>query len=414
MSKAVDYTKLERMLGAEPLRPLIRKLDRRLAKMPEIAGHVTLKNPSDETREAVTALLGLPPKVAGPVRVSLVKLEQTIRESGAASDLATAMTHLLGRKPRHPDEWQSAWRVIAQTKLVPTAAMDYFRDICSNGVLRRAARDSLEEGQRILQSLAACIAAIPPDEPTPLPVFAAHILGDSHALDIDRPVCALLLRTISKTNESTIPVTKENHRQLWSEVNIIQDELSSTVLVLNLPTDGSGLLGRMLAEHAAIGEPCRVTFRQLRKHDLSLADSTPTIFVCENPSILAAAASQLGPRSRPLICIEGQPSHASTKLLATCKKAGARLFYHGDFDRAGLQIAAQVLNRFAAEPWRMSARDYRDGVGRSRLSFEGPVPPTPWDLDLAGEIEQHRKALLEESVIETLLEDLARKPSSFN
>ncbi|MDA1051591.1 MAG: TIGR02679 family protein [Planctomycetota bacterium] len=410
----MDQTKLEALLGAESLRPLIRKLDRRLAKKPEVAGHVTLKNPSDETREAVTALLGLPPKVAGPVRVSLAKLEQTIRDSGAAADLTTALTRLLGRKPQHPavetrkvkDEWQSAWQVIAQTKMVPAAALDYFRDICSSGVLRRAARGSLEEGQRILQSLAACITAIPPDEPTPLPVFAAHVLGDSHALDIDRPICTLLLRTIRKTSESTISVTKENHRQMWSEVNIIQDELSSTVLVLNLPTDGTGLLGRMLSEHATIGEPCRLTFRQLRIHALSLVDSSPTIFVCENPSILAAAASQLGRQSRPLICIEGQPSHASAKLLTACKKAGARLLYHGDFDRAGLQIAAQVLDRFAAEPWRMAASDYRDSVSQSRLSFEGPVPSTPWDSDLADEIRQHRKALLEESVVEVLLKDL--------
>ncbi|MBI2479926.1 MAG: hypothetical protein HYV60_15230, partial [Planctomycetia bacterium] len=230
----MDQSKLEWLLGAEPLRPLIRKLDRRLAKKPEIAGHVTLKHPTDETREAVTALLGLPPKVVGPVRVSLVKLDQTIRDSGAAPDLTTALTRLLGRKPQHPavetrkvkDEWQSAWRVTEQIKMVPNEARDYFRYICSNGVLRRAARGSLEEGQRILQSLAACIAAIPPDEPTPLPVFAAHVLGDSHALDIDRPICALLLRTIGKTSESTIPVTHENHRQIWSEVNIIQDELS--------------------------------------------------------------------------------------------------------------------------------------------------------------------------------------------
>jgi uncharacterized protein (TIGR02679 family) len=415
MSEAVDPTKLERLLGAEPLRTLIRKLDRRLAKKPEIAGHVTLKNPSDETREAVTALLGLPPKVTGPVRVSLVKLEQTIRDSGAAADLTTALTCLLGREPRHPavetrkvkDEWQSAWRATEQIKMVPDAARDYFREICSNGVLRRAARGSLDEGQRILQALAACIAAIPPNEPTPLPVFAAQVLGDSHALDIDRPICALLLRTIRKSGESTMSAAKENQRRIWSDVNIIQDELSSTVLILNLPTDGTGLLGRMLGEHAAIGEPCRLTFRQLRKHAVPLVDSSPTIFACENPSILAAAASQLRQRSRPLICIEGQPSHASARLLMSCKQAGARLLYHGDFDRTGLQITAQMLDRFAAKPWRMSASDYRDSVSRSRLSFEGPVPPTPWDAELAHEIEYHRKALLEESVVDKLLGDLA-------
>jgi hypothetical protein len=60
----------------------------------------------------------------------------------------------------------------------------------------------------------------------------------------------------------------------------------------------------------------------------------------------------------------------------------------------------------------MSAADYRAGVSQARLSFEGPVPPTAWDSELANEIEQHRKALLEESVIEELLKDLDQNASS--
>ncbi len=408
----VDQEKVRRLLGTEPLQPLIRKLDRRLAKKPEIQGHVTLKDPPPETREAVTALLGLPPGRTGSLRVSLTRLEQTVRDSGAADSLSAAVETVLGRRPQHPAienrklqaEWRSAWRVIQRPDEMSTETMDYLRQICASGVLRRATRGCIEEARVLLRSIAACMTALPRRDPQPLPIFAAEVLGDSHALDADRPIYSLLLRTIGKTNG--LAVTSQNHRRIWSAVNLIQDELSSTTLVLNLPVDGEGLLGSMLAQHAAAGQPCRLTFSQLRQHSLVFADPAPIIYVCENPSVLAAAASQLGKHSRPLLCIEGQPSHASAKLLTICRNANVQLEYHGDFDRPGLQITAQILHRFGAQPWRMSKLDYLRHVSRSRLTFEGAVPSTHWEPGLADTIGHHQKKLLEETVIDDLLKDL--------
>ena len=37
------------------------------------------------------------------------------------------------------------------------------------------------------------------------------------------------------------------------------------------------------------------------------ADPERTVFVCENPSVVAAAADRLGRRCRPLLCTEGSP-----------------------------------------------------------------------------------------------------------
>ncbi|MEX1027241.1 MAG: hypothetical protein WD049_04440 [Candidatus Paceibacterota bacterium] len=53
-------------------------------------------------------------------------------------------------------------------------------------------------------------------------------------------------------------IAQENQRAISSQMNVVLDELSSTVLVLNLPCQGDGLLGRTLAAHAALGEPCRL------------------------------------------------------------------------------------------------------------------------------------------------------------
>lgn len=405
---------VRRLLGDEALQELVEKLDRRMAKNADARGHVILRDAAPRAREAVTALLGLPPKPTGPLRVDLQRLDGAIRDSGAAEGLVEALTILLGRPPQHPaierqkakELWQFAWQALLEEEQgLPEGVRQHLQQICQDGALRRASGGSIEQAQAMLRGLARCLRALPCDPPTPLPIFAARVLGDSHALDADRPLNSLLVQAIVKTNELA-PVSGQA-RDVWSSVNVVQDELSSTVLVLNLPVQEEGLLGRTLRAHAATGEPCRLTFAQLRRHRLVLEAKDTDIFVCENPSILAAAAEQLAAGARPLVCVEGQPSHASLRLLAACCASGARLRYHGDIDRAGLQIAAQILDRFDAKPWRLSASDYAQHVQHSELPWQGPVPETCWDAELADAIRTYEKILLEETVVADLLKDLS-------
>lgn len=405
---------VERLLGGEALRPLVRKLDRRLAKDPEVRGRISLTNPSPATREAITALLGVPPKPTGAIHVNLELLDKVIRQSGAGDGLADAIAQLLDRQPQHPAiegrkqklAWREAYRDVEPSPSWSPAVDEFLRRICRNGALRRASRNSLENAKLMLRQLSHCLVALPLNEPTPLPVFAAQCLGDAHALDADRPLSSLLLQAIHKTFEGPASV-KDNQRAIWSRVNIVLDELSSTVLVLNLACQGDSLLDRTLAAHAALGEPCRLTYRQLRLHELHLALSPATVFVCENPSILSAAASSLADRCQPLACIEGQPSHAAANLLGRLQRAGVALRYHGDFDRSGLQIAAQMIARFAATPWRMSSADYVAELDHASLAFDGEVPPTSWDPALQAAIRTHQKVVLEESCLGHLLADLS-------
>jgi uncharacterized protein (TIGR02679 family) len=156
------------------------------------------------------------------------------------------------------------------------------------------------------------------------------------------------------------------------------------------------------------GEPCHLTVRQLRTVDgRAFGEWTNrTIYVCENPSVIAAAAKRLGSRSLPLICTAGQPASAAQLLLGHLCQAGCRLRYHGDLDTPGIAIANLLIRRFATEPWRMSAADYV-----SRVSFDGPplragIFDAVWDEQLSREMRSCGRAVLEESVLDSLISDL--------
>jgi len=81
--------------------------------------------------------------------------------------------------------------------------------------------------------------------------------------------------------------------------------------------------------------------------------------------------------------------------------------YHGDFDWPGIQIANTILSRHNAEPWRMSANDYRASAIHSFALSGLPVAAT-WDSDLMPAMRELGRVIHEEQVTETLITDLAR------
>jgi uncharacterized protein (TIGR02679 family) len=130
------------------------------------------------------------------------------------------------------------------------------------------------------------------------------------------------------------------------------------------------------------------------------------VHACENPSVVATAAQRLGRACLPLICTAGQPASAAQLLLSLLKEVGCRVLYHGDFDNAGIGIANLLIQRFGVEPWRMTAADY------ATVRVKGPplaakCVAASWDENLAQLLCLQGHAVLEESVLEILLDDLS-------
>jgi len=132
-----------------------------------------------------------------------------------------------------------------------------------------------------------------------------------------------------------------------------------------------------------------------------------TVFVCENPTIVALAARQLARRCAPLVCVNGQPATPVKILLRQLATAGAQLRYHGDFDGKGIEIARAVITDFGAAPWRMSADDYL--AAPKGRALNRPPPATPWCPALAEAMRKECRVVHEEAVAHLLLADLAEE-----
>jgi len=132
------------------------------------------------------------------------------------------------------------------------------------------------------------------------------------------------------------------------------------------------------------------------------------VHACENPAVLRRAAGDLGPAARPLICTEGQPSTAFHRLAAAITSADGALRYHGDFDWPGVGIAASIIDRHHATPWRFAAPDYEAAIkaDADHVRLAGSGRPTPWDPGLEETMTAHGRAVYEEAVAATLVADL--------
>jgi uncharacterized protein (TIGR02679 family) len=201
------------------------------------------------------------------------------------------------------------------------------------------------------------------------------------------------------------PAKAEDVRDMWDRFGVVVDDLASRVLVLNIPTQGEGL-GAWLTDAARLGIPFQVTLHQLTT--LPIKVQIDELYVCENPAVLRRAAERLGPACPPLVCTEGRPSTAFHRLARAALADDARMRYHGDFDWPGVDMTNQLVHRYDAQPWRMSADDYRKALSEEveHIALKGDARPTPWEPELATAMTEAGVAVYEESCLDVLLADL--------
>jgi uncharacterized protein (TIGR02679 family) len=414
----VDRDRLERLLGRPELQRLVDRLQRRLERGEEAGGAIHLSGADAAERRAVESLLGRPAGRGMSLQVRPEQLEEVLRRSGVAPDLRSAVAALRGplqdvaaEKERQAQAWQAVFSA-AEKRIEDPALRPWLDEVRRSGLLRRLSRGSPKRAGELLDQAFAVLRALPAAGIS-LSRLAAHSLGDAHALDPGRPVAALVRRAIAAGGHLPKEDGVENQRELWAAVGVlIGGGLSSTVLVCNLPVLAEGATGQSLAHLASAGEPGWLTLRQLLRHPPHLACSGKNVFICENPAVVFEAIETLGHACPPLICTNGQRNTSLTTLLRQLAEAGARLFYHGDFDWPGIAIANGIFSRFPTRPWRFDHEAYRSAAARSGRPLAGAPVAAFWDEALAPVMAETGRAVDEEQVLETLLADLA-DPDSF-
>jgi uncharacterized protein (TIGR02679 family) len=425
--------RLQRLLGSPDMAWLVDRVADRIASGTEPAhGTATLADPAPAQRRALELLLGRPPGRGKSLTARLSDVDTVLKDSGISPDgLVAAVQALRGpitvrREAETAAEhaWESALEPLDRLAAVRSELTPWLPQARATGLLKRLAADPTSAAE--LAEQAARVLSALPHPGIVRPILAAQTVGHAHALDDGRPLTALVLSAIRSLTglATTDTATAEGRRDAWAAVGVAADDLSSRILVLNVPPPhNDGFLSRLLTLGRATGQPLVLTLRDLNSlptatatdHTIAADLTGTTINVCENPAVVSAAATALGTTCPPLVCLEGTPSVAANRLLRQLLARGANLRYHGDFDWGGIRIATSVFNLAEhcgtpAAPWRYDSAAYLEAVARKLGTALPQAKPrdTPWDPDLRHHIETHALRVEEEHVIDALLADLAR------
>jgi uncharacterized protein (TIGR02679 family) len=428
----LDTGRLGRLLGSPELEWLIARLRRRLEAGQALEGTVTLAQPSAAQRQAVSRLLGHPPRAGRALGVPLDAVDSVLRRSGVSLDgLAAAVIALTGPVVVSKDAraaellaWQAAFASLTDAvnrrperisgeRARLFAWLERLRRL---GTVKRLEPDP-HAARALLDALAGVIAVLPV-EGEPLGHFAARVAGGAHALDDGRPLGTLALSAARALGGLRGPAQGESRaearREVWAAVGVMCDAVSSVVLTLALPGDRRTGTGLILQAAREGGEPVWLTLRQLMGDPpawMAGGGAHPiarTVHICENPTVVTVAAERLGGRCAPLVCTNGQPGAATMVLLRSISAAGARLVHHGDFDWGGVRIGNVLHARLSVSPWRFDAQTYLRAVEGtpSVQRLRGREAAASWDPALTDAMRRVGRRVEEESVVEELLVDL--------
>ena len=417
-----------------------RELRRMLAKLPrlmEVLHGSLVRNGAPkgrvkvETQAEADALEDLTGKYVKPgSSISVAEIDRRLRESGFGCSLAEAVELHLDRpivrpkevRARQEAEWQARRSRCFQAVRDLGLGAEAFARVVTwlNGderMLHKHLSRWKDEGIEHVRVVASVFGRLPGrgGHTVYLSELASHVAGGQHALDVRKPAGRLLYYALAYTFPETDRLAKRGsalwRTSLLTEAGVARDPVSSLVHTYGL--DGHT---PSLRAHRAEGRDWPLTLLNLRDLRDDVRAWQGAAFVVENPTVYAALIERLAKFDRQyhptLVCTTGVLNLADWELLDALVRNGAHLFYSGDFDKAGLDIAVSILTRYpesASSPWRLTPVDYRSALRQD----ETLAPETLQRLamhfpDLVREMAETGKPGDQEKLIAPLARDLHR------
>lgn len=413
METPPDIARLRALFDRPGLRWIMARLAERMSRGRSLSGLIANAQATSDERRALDDLLGRRSTVGGRLSLGLADLERILCSAGMAACLEDAVVACRGpvenqraEAERRRDEWETLLNASRARCAAKPALVEWVDLLARDGTLKRLSRGDVTTAANLMTSAWRVISRASEPEVL-LATLAAEGVGDSHALDRGQPLATLCLRAIAVLHGIDGQRSATARRQAWAALGVIIDDLSSPVLTFNLRAAVDSALGQLLDLYRQQGQPAFLTYRQLQSSNVfePLNPAMRRVFICENPSIVSAAAREIGAPCHPLVCTNGQPTSSVHLLLSQLRRAGAQLWCHADFDWAGLSIVRQLVREHTAIPWRMSVEDYR--AASATVSLDPQPFTASWSPELPDAIRARGNAVFEEQLIRSLLEDLS-------
>ena len=422
---------------------LLEKIRAKYIAEGQVRGQIVLEETTPGERREIASFLGKPPYRDDVIRVRLVEMDQALRASGFACTLLDVIAALYPDEPletrperrvahaQHQSDFRQALLSIVSEFAENSPAQHWLLQ-GAHGLewlftrSKNAPTDEQQHQLSIIRYVASLLDQLPvaPNSER-LALFAQRTSGDPHALDPGRAEGRLFLLALSDLFTDATPVQDRAHAlHLYNSAGLLVDTISSSVAVFNLAgaTLHSGEIDPLL--QAAGARVLLLPQRQLLEWT-SMQPTRADIYAIENPQVFEEVVDdllRLAPHTilPTLVCTSGWPSVAALLLLDRLLAASPenRLYYSGDFDLKGLQIAAHLLARYPERcvPWRFDPDTYAQALqsegmpaGTNEIAALNGLPQV--FAPLISAMQEKGKWAYQEGIADILMQDILKQLS---
>ncbi len=406
---------------------LLERLRAKYVQIGHVGGQIVIEDSTAHERRELSSFLGKAPYHHGSITVKLTDIDTALRHSRFACTLPDVLSAFFPDQPLITRKEQKATHLLHQTDFhtaLTSIATELSQESRGRSWLahgqhgqewlfsryKNAPTSEQEQQLALIRYIASILDRLPePGSYERLALFAQRTSGNPHTLDPDRAAGRLFLFALEDLAKDQEPVTSAVQRdraqelRLYDYAGLLVDGISSSVAVFNLASAWTytGTLDPLL--QIAGERVLLLPLRQLQEWQRVLP-TTPEIYVIENPQVFEEVITGLLRQTRSsqekrvpdsdenfspastfpdspknislptIVCTSGWPSLAAQILLDLLvdQSTSTCLYYSGDFDLKGLQIAAHLMTRYPdhCHPWHFDPTSYL-----CSLQSDGVVAP---------------------------------------
>ena len=248
-----------------------------------------------------------------------------------------------------------------------------------------------------------------------LPVFSSQITKNPHGFDLGTFGGNMFFNALCTVYDIKEPEGSLERAQVYYRAGILIDEISNFVTVSGLLAFQGKSCDPVWKAALETKQVLQVPLLNLSKID-GVESPIKKVFVIENPGVFGTIIDKnLFP---PMVCTFGQPKLSGIVLLDLLTESGTDIFYSGDFDPEGLQIADSLWRRYGHrfKLWYYDVEDYKKSMSRKtlsekRLSILENIN-CPGLQEVAEAMRTVKKAGYQELLIDDLMESLCEHSAS--
>ena len=248
-----------------------------------------------------------------------------------------------------------------------------------------------------------------PDKNTRIPVFASKILGNPHGFDKKNLSGKIFVMLLSYIDGRKSHKNNEELAELYYKYNLLIDDVSNMILCKNIiGIKDNGQEHDGMKGFSGTNEPLYLTIYNLSNITSIKNDGKYNkVMVMENPAVFMEVAEKCKIKDFPMVCTYGQVKLAGIILLDLLVKAGFKIYYSGDIDPEGMQIADKLKKRYGEnlEFFGFDEETYLRNISDVKISGErlNKLKTIENLKDLCVNVEKNKKVAYEEANIKKII-----------